>query len=97
MADKAHNCFHAVIKGRVQGVGYRMFAREAAVRLGCTGWVRNRPDGNVEVHAEGSESVLTELLTELSSGPAWSHVSDIDVTWKLVDKDTMSDRFRIAK
>lgn len=71
----------AIISGRVQGVGFRMFVLEAARRHKCLGWVRNLPDGRVETEAEGNEDALTELLTELYRGPVLSRVEDIDVTW----------------
>ncbi len=72
---------HAVIRGRVQGVGFRMFVLEAARRHRCRGWVRNLPDGRVETEAEGTESDLTELLTELYRGPVLARVEDIEVTF----------------
>ena len=72
---------HAVVNGRVQGVGYRMFALEAARRHGCRGWVRNLGDGSVELEAEGGEEDLTELLTELYRGPVSARVADIDLEW----------------
>lgn len=71
----------AVVSGRVQGVGFRMFVLEAARRHKCMGWVRNLPDGRVETEAEGDENALMELLTELYRGPVISRVDDIDVTW----------------
>ena len=71
----------AIISGRVQGVGFRMFVLEAARRHKCLGWVRNLPDGRVETEGEGDEDALTELLTELYRGPVLSRVEDIDVTW----------------
>lgn len=89
------NSFHAIIRGRVQGVGFRVFTREAALRLGLTGWVRNLPTGEVEVQAEGDENTLTELLTELSAGPPWSHVSDIDIQWAHTSE--RCDHFRIRR
>jgi len=70
---------HAVIRGRVQGVGFRMFVLESARRHHCRGWVRNLPDGRVETEAEGTEKDLTELLTELYRGPVLARVDDIDV------------------
>ena len=72
---------HAIVSGRVQGVGFRMFVLEAARRHRCRGWVRNLPDGRVETEAEGNEQDLTELLTELYRGPVLSRVDDIDVNW----------------
>lgn len=79
--EAEQNCFHARVRGRVQRVGYRVFAREAAARHRISGWVRNLPDGGVEVHAEGEEMALMEFLTELHRGPILSHVADIDVDW----------------
>lgn len=95
MDTQTPNCFHAIVKGRVQGVGYRVFTREAAVRLNCTGWVRNRNDGTVEVYAEGDELTLTDFLTELHKGPPWGHVEDIDIEWKCSGQE--EDRFRILR
>ncbi len=77
-----HNSLHGIVRGRVQGVGYRLFAREAANRHGVTGWVRNLPDGHVEVYAEGGEIALMEFLTELHRGPVMGHVADIEVDWR---------------
>lgn len=78
--ERAHiERMHAVIRGRVQGVGFRMFVLEAARRHRCRGWVRNLPDGRVETEAEGTEKDLTELLTELYRGPVLARVEDIDV------------------
>lgn len=76
------NCFHAVVRGRVQRVGFRVFTREAAQRNSVTGWVRNLPNGRVEIFAEGSELNLTEFLTDLYRGPVMGHVEDIDLHWK---------------
>ena len=72
---------HAVVRGYVQGVGYRLFALREAQRLSLTGWVRNRPDGAVEVTAEGSEERLRELLSRLQRGPAEAEVERVDVEW----------------
>ncbi len=80
--DEGHNCLHGVVHGRVQGVGYRLFARDAALRNGVKGWVRNLPGGQVEVYAEGDELDLMEFLTELHRGPVMAHVTDIEVDWR---------------
>ncbi len=79
------NCFHAFIDGRVQGVGYRYFAFQSARKLGVTGWVKNLPDGRVEVYGEADEMTLTEFLTDLNRGPVTSVVQKIDISWKTVD------------
>lgn len=68
---------HYRIQGRVQGVGYRYFALRIALRLGVCGWVRNLPDGDVEVHAEGTKAVLQDFRSELERGPSSAHVRDI--------------------
>jgi acylphosphatase len=79
MADLA--AFRAKMAGRVQGVYYRAFARQQAIRLGVHGYARNQRDGSVEVYAEGDREQLTELLRRLKQGPAASRVDTVDVTW----------------
>ena len=69
---------HAVVRGRVQGVGFRWFVRERARRLDVRGWVRNRADGSVEVEAAGEPDRLRELRTLLAQGPAGAYVTAID-------------------
>lgn len=72
--QNSDNHFRGVVFGRVQGVGFRVFARQAALRHGITGWVKNLPNGRVEIFAEGEELALTEFLTDLYRGPVLSHV-----------------------
>ena len=69
---------HAFVSGRVQGVGYRAFTRETARKLGLKGFVRNLPDGRVEVYAEGEEERLRELLKKLYEGPFFAKVTDVE-------------------
>lgn len=57
------------VEGRVQGVGYRAACCRRATELGLGGWVCNRPDGSVEVEAEGSHQGLTELQLWCEKGP----------------------------
>lgn len=71
--------FHAVVRGRVQGVGFRYFVRREAQELGLTGWVRNCPDGSVELEAEGDAVQLAELEKRLRQGPALSRVDEVTV------------------
>ena len=66
--------FRAIVSGRVQGVGYRASAAHEARRLGVRGWVRNRPDGTVEVDAQGDEAVLETFLVYLRQGPPGARV-----------------------
>jgi acylphosphatase len=69
---------HVIVRGRVQGVGFRWFVRTEARRLGLAGWVRNLPDGTVELRAAGIESFLASLRTAIGRGPDNAHVTDIE-------------------
>ena len=71
----------AVVYGRVQGVSFRHYTRLEAQRLGVVGWVANRPDGAVQVVAEGDEPVLRQLVAFLQHGPAMAHVTDVEMVW----------------
>lgn len=96
--EEEANVLHAIIRGRVQGVGYRVFVRQAALDLGCYGWVRNLQDKTVEVYAESdSEVVLTDLLTEMYKGPVSSRVDDIHVVWKREPHKHKDESFRIVR
>lgn len=72
---------HAIVRGRVQGVWFRDFTRRHADALGLSGWVRNRPDGSVEVSAEGPRLALDELLRQVRAGPRRARVEDVEVAW----------------
>lgn len=71
----------ARVNGRVQGVGYRFFARREASARGLRGFVRNIPDGRVEVVAEGPRTELEALLAALERGPSSAEVDSVDVGW----------------
>lgn len=66
------------IRGRVQGVGYRCFAQEAAEALGVTGWVRNGWEREVELEAQADPETLRLFCDKLREGPPLSRVADID-------------------
>jgi acylphosphatase len=70
--------FRYVVKGRVQGVGYRYFVLREASALGVTGFARNLADGTVEVVAEGADDALARLEARLREGPSFSSVEAID-------------------
>lgn len=88
---------HVVVRGRVQGVGFRWFVRETAERIAIAGWVRNRADGTVEVAAEGEADVLARFRAVLAEGPRGASVESVDD----VDDDSASDPlerpFKIAR
>jgi acylphosphatase len=67
-----------VIRGRVQGVGFRWFVEREAHILGITGWVRNNDDGSVEVLAVGAPEKLAELRSKLQAGPRAARVEDLE-------------------
>jgi acylphosphatase len=68
-----------VISGRVQGVGFRYFARDAALREGVTGWVRNLPNGTVEARIEGEREAVTRVERALRVGPRGARVDEVFV------------------
>jgi acylphosphatase len=70
-----------LVRGRVQGVGYRAFVRRHALDLGLAGQVENLADGRVEVVVEGPRADLDHLLVHLRRGPVHAQVADLDVTW----------------
>lgn len=72
---------HIHVTGLVQGVGYRYFVFRNATALELRGYVRNMPDGSVEVHAEGPKGILRDFLDTLRTGPRLSNVTDLSVEW----------------
>jgi acylphosphatase len=73
-----HERLQAVVRGRVQGVSFRYYTQAEARRLGLNGWVRNQPDGSVEVLAEGPRAELDALLAFLHRGPPAARVSGVE-------------------
>jgi acylphosphatase len=71
----------ALVHGRVQGVGFRVFAARAADRHGIVGWVANQAGGTVRAVGEGVEADLEAWLGELRRGPAGGYVSGVDAAW----------------
>lgn len=67
-----------LIRGRVQGVGYRYFAQRAATELGLKGYARNLDDGRVEVYAAGPAEKLSDLAGMLHRGPRWADVRGVE-------------------
>jgi acylphosphatase len=77
-----HQQLHAIVRGRVQGVSFRAATQQEAQRLTLTGWVRNRPDGSVEVLAEGPRAPLEQLAAWLHHGPPAAAVSEVSAEWQ---------------
>jgi acylphosphatase len=68
-----------LISGRVQGVGFRYFTEAAAAREGLHGWVRNLPDGRVEIDVEGEAEAVERFERNVRHGPPGARVSDVHV------------------
>ncbi len=68
-----------VVRGRVQGVGFRYFVEHTANAIGVEGWVRNLDDGSVEVYAHGTPEQMAEFEGHLWKGPRWAEVRGVDV------------------
>ncbi|HET9410396.1 MAG TPA: acylphosphatase [Candidatus Dormibacteraeota bacterium] len=71
----------AVVRGDVQGVGFRYFLVDGARALRLHGWVRNRSDGAVELVAEGERQHLEQLLQAARHGPRHARVAEVEVEW----------------
>ena len=79
---------HAFVRGRVQGVFFRDFTIVHARGFGLVGWVRNRPDGAVEVLAHGDRPALDRLIEHMREGPPGAFVSEVEAGW-----DVPTERF----
>ncbi|WP_420111680.1 acylphosphatase [Pseudactinotalea sp.] len=71
---------HLVVRGKVQGVGYRYSMQRRAADLGVVGWVRNRRDGSVEAEIEGTDQQVEAILAWAEQGPPMAHVDAVTVT-----------------
>jgi acylphosphatase len=78
---------HVIVAGRVQGVSFRVATRDRARSRGVAGWVRNRPDGNVEAVFEGSEEAVHSLVEWCRRGPLGAEVESVEVAWEAPEGD----------
>lgn len=79
MTDRVR--LEAVVFGRVQGVGFRVFVADSARRRGLAGWVANEASGRVRCVAEGATDDLRALLADLHAGPRGARVEHVDASW----------------
>lgn len=103
MASSVLNCgillrmteIHCIVSGKVQNVRYRDYIQGAAGELGLVGWVRNLPDGTVEVCAQGLPEILKDFVEYLHEGSLQSKVEAVSVDWRTARKtlDDFSIRF----
>ena len=73
---------HIVVSGMVQGVGFRYFVQHHARLLNLAGWVRNLPNGDVEIEVEGDRISVESLIAYVRRGPRSAVVSNVDIKWK---------------
>ena len=78
------------VLGRVQGVGFRYFTQRMARQHAVTGWVRNLPDGSVEIEAVGAPDAMELFLRAVQEGPAFSHVERVEMEKGEVDEKMFS-------
>ncbi len=83
-----------VVKGRVQGVGFRHFARKQAESLGVTGYARNKMDGSVEIEAQGPKESLNQFVGTIHAGPSSAEV--FEVTILDVPEKAFESGFRVS-
>ncbi len=86
--------FHLIVSGNVQGVFYRHNTNQVANRLGLKGFVRNLPNGDVEVVAEGNENKLNELTEFCKKGPIGANVENIKIEYEKPTKEFNSFSIR---
>ena len=91
---------HLVMRGRVQGVGYRAFVEHEALRLGLDGWVRNRRDGTVEAVLSGADDVIAAMIDACRRGPPAARVEAVDAEegdMKLLEQRRPGERFSVLR
>lgn len=79
MTTEKKKVVRLLIFGSVHGVGFRKFIKQHATRLGLVGWVRNLPEGTVEVQISGAEKAIEQLVLLSKKGPFLAEVKDIDI------------------
>lgn len=85
----------AIVTGLVHGVGFRYSTQARAQQLGLTGWVRNRPDGSVEIWAQGTADALARFSSFLERGPRLARVTSLNV--EDVEPDLTLEHFEIRR
>lgn len=80
-----------IIHGKVQDVGFRLFAKKEADKLGLVGYVQNEEDGTVSVVAQGEEEGLKEYLEKIKRGPYFSRVDEVEVKYSDRLQDSLMD------
>lgn len=87
--------YHITVKGRVQGVGFRYYTLQRAQSLGVRGWVKNRPDGSVEIMVSGQGQALNTFIDAVKEGPSFSRVESVDLIEEPLDHKALPSPFTI--
>ena len=85
---------HAIVRGTVQGVAFRWYAKERARELGLAGWIRNLEDGRVEAWIEGDSGAVEEMLAWLRRGPPAARVTGLEV---VEETASGAERFEVRR
>ena len=86
---------HILVRGRVQGVGFRQFTQDTALRMGVAGWVRNLPDGRVETVVRVTLENKSRFIAALRQGPSLSHVDHLAIEPAPQDMSCPTQGFKI--
>ena len=92
-ASTGEACRSLVLRGRVQGVGFRYWTREIAVELSLRGTVRNLPDGSVEIHVAGPIAGVQAFIERIRTGPRHAHIVSVE---SIPCRGGLPEGFRIA-
>lgn len=84
---------HLIISGRVQGVFYRKWTKDIAIKLDLSGWVRNLSDGKVEAVFEGEKDKVDKMIKRCKKGPKIADVIDVEIKWEKYSGD--SSNFKV--
>jgi acylphosphatase len=95
-SEKSVEAKRYIVRGRVQGVGFRWFVEREAHMLGIAGWVRNNHDGSVEVLAQGTRDQLSGLHSRLREGPRAARVDAVEVSEASLTSELSSFRIEGA-
>lgn len=85
--------YHIIVSGLVQGVGFRFFVYELALKFKLAGWVQNLYDGTVEIEVQGNQDILFAFIDELKEGNMFSSVDDVSVEPMEVKEKEKSFRY----
>ena len=85
---------HIIVHGLVHGVGFRWYVARQAGTLGLRGFVQNRPEGTVEIEAEGDRSLIQEFISHVQVGPRSAQVRDLQIEWQEPHSDMRSFEIR---